>query len=530
MVIRRLLFVNILFLTSVTRVPAQETVAGRATVPLRVSTQDLIRATIQFLASDEVADRAAGSVGADVAAAFIAAQFRLLGLQPAGAGGSFVRRVDAVAVASEGVLVVGGAGRTESVPVGQGLVAWPTGPTESMTIDGEIVFAGYGIHAPEFGWDDFGDASLHGRVIIVLPGDPGLSDSTRFRGSTGTSYGTLAYKLDEAARRGARGLIVLHDDVRSGASWTRIRALRSGDVLLPVGRAPQELAFAAIMQLDMFRRLLIGLGRDADVLIRRSELPSFQPIPVGAHAVMRLRSRVRQIRLLTIIGRIPGREERSGEEAVLITSPYDQGMVGATSPDGSVSSTVGDAFGVAVMLGAAGALLSPTVPERSIYVAAVAGSDFGNLAASELAANPPVPAERVTAVLNVDGPSVHGFPPAVTGIDAGEAGIAPLFSAAAVKSGVSLSEWTGHPRERFGLDHTPFAMVGIPSITLRGAPAVAHGDSLRYIEGLALQAGFVASLAKLLADAADRPAWNAESPYRAAWDRLERRRVRGTVP
>ncbi len=528
----RLTFAGALLLTWVAGAVAQERPAT-GVGSLTVSPADLIGATIQFLARDQMGDRFAASAGAVPAAAFIAAQFRMLGLEPAGADGSFFRRVDAVGVASEGVLVVGGAGQTVTVPIGEGFAAWPVRPAEAVTVDGEMVFAGYGIHAEEYGWDDFGETPVVGRVLVVLSGDPGITDSVRFRGSNGTPYGTLAYKLEEAARRGARGLIILHDDRRSTWSWSQVHRVHSGEVLLQSGAAASELAFAAIMRLDRFRSLLSGLGRDTDVLISRSELPSFQPIPFGAHAVVRLRIDVRQVQLLSVIGRIPGGNPGSvSEEAVLVTAPYGRERRGASVPGDSVSLHASDAPGVAVMLGAAGAIrLGPDRPRRSVYFAAVAGSDYDNLAARELAAEPPVPAERIAAVVNVERPSVEGFPPVVTGIEGVAAGIDPVLSAAAVTSGVSVAPRSGHGLERFALGHAAFARLGVPSVTVRGGAADSPGqDTLRSVEGLALQARFVASLARLLADAQDRPAWSPDSPYYTAWDRLERRRLRSSIP
>jgi hypothetical protein len=499
---------------------AQQAPMRPDTAAIAVQMTDLMAGVVAFFSQDALRDRRAGSLGGQAAAAFLAAQFAMLGLEPAAADGSFFQRFDASVVESEGTLVLGGSGRTATLAIGRDLVAWPYGDERTVSVDGSLVFAGYGISATEYGWNDFGDSPLEGRILVALAGDPGLADTARFSGTAGTPHALLDAKLAEAARRGARGFILLHASDRGLPEWDEITRLWSGPTVLNRVRSSGDLGFAAIMPLERFGDLVAQFGRDADVLVRRSIMPDFQPIPLGVHAVMQLRSRIEPAAGTNVVARIVGHPATDRAEAVLVTTGYD-------------CEEADEPANIAVLLGAAGAVKARgATPRRPLYFAFSAGCSPVQVGSAALAARPPVPLERLAAVVGVAHTDAQPGGPleAVSALDAEEAGLEQMLAAAAMQSGMSLTEWRGRPGERLSAPHAAFAVLGVPGLTVsagpssRPGPKASHGSTVDW----SIRAAVLARLANLLANAESRPQWIGESAYRRAWERLERRRLRGT--
>jgi hypothetical protein len=285
-------------------------------------------------------------------------------------------------------------------------------------------------------------------------------------------------------------------------------------VIGPVSRR-DGLAFAAMMPLERFGDLVARFDRDADVLVRRSAVPGFRPIPLGVHAVLQLRSNVEPVTGANVVARLPGRGDSSGSDAVLVTTGYD-------------GADVGEAASLAVILGAAAAVqFRPSRPRRSTYFVFTAGTGPEQVGVRALIAQPPVPLERIAAVVGVAHPEPTSGSPAVSGLDADAAGLAGILAAAAMQSGAPLEPWRGHAAERISAPHTLFATEGVPGLTLDAGGTATEGPAGGSYGGLAVQVAVLARLLLLVADADDRPQWSTESPYRPAWERLERRRLRG---
>jgi hypothetical protein len=491
--------------------------ADTAAIPVQMT--DLMTGVVEFFSQDALRERRVGSPGGLAAAAFLAAQFAMLGLEPGADDGSFFQRFDASVVESEGTLVLGGSGRTATLAVGRDLVAWPYGADQTVSVDGELVFVGFGISAPEYDWNDFGEVPLDGRILVALAGDPGLADTARFSGRAGTPYALLDAKLAEAARRGARGFILLHDSDRSLREWGVIPRLWSGPTVLNLLTTSGELGFAAITPLERFGDLVAQFGRDADVLVRRSIMPDFQPIPLGIHAVMQLRSRIEPAVGTNVVARVAGHPDTGGAEAVLVTAGYD--CEGAD-----------DQASIAVLLGAAGAVNArAATPRRPLYFAFTAGCSPAQVGNAALVARPPVPLERLTAIVGVARTEAQaGEPPeGVSALDAAEAGLERMLAAAAMQSGMPVAEWRGRPGERLSAPHAAFARLGVPGLTVSAGPSLwsGHEASESSPHDWSMRAAVLARLAHLLASTESRPQWTGKSAYRPAWERLERRRLRG---
>src|ERR1700704_1386268 len=192
-----------------------------ASIPVDTAAMD---AHLRFLASDLLEGRAPATRGGRLAAEYIAAQFQALGLQPAGANGTYFQPVALVGMTPEPTLSWGKAGgAVDTLAYRDAFLAWGERPDADIAATGEVVFVGYGIRAPEWQWDDYKGADLHGKVLLMLVNDPGLVDSTVFLGKVLTYYGRWTYKLEEAARQGAAGAILIHTTERATYPWEVVR-------------------------------------------------------------------------------------------------------------------------------------------------------------------------------------------------------------------------------------------------------------------------------------------------------------------
>jgi len=210
---------NICWNTVAMLILAATIAAAQRAAPIPVDTAAM-DAHLRFLASDLLEGRAPATRGGRLAGEYIAAQFQALGLEPAGANGTYFQPVALVGMTPEPTLSWGKAGgAADTLAYREAFVAWGERPEADIAASGDVVFVGYGIRAPEWQWDDYKGADLHGKVLLMLVNDPGLVDSTVFLGKILTYYGRWTYKLEEAARQGAAGAILIHTAESETYPW-----------------------------------------------------------------------------------------------------------------------------------------------------------------------------------------------------------------------------------------------------------------------------------------------------------------------
>jgi Zn-dependent M28 family amino/carboxypeptidase len=511
-----------------------------------------LRSHARFLSSDLLEGRAAGSLGGRIAAHYIAAQFEALGLLPNEQSGDFFQRIALTGIKSEPTLTVGARQQTITLDPGTDFVAWPERVSIPITADGEIVFVGYGIHAPEWGWDDFGSAALTGKVLLVLAGEPRGPDSSAFRGDRMTRYATSRYKLAQAARVGATGVLLVHPD-SVAVPWDAVRGEWSAERYF-FDRPPESnLAFGAWISEETARRITSAADRDFDLLVRRAQLKSFQTISIGAHAVMRIRGSETRIEALNVLGRLQGRDPAVSDQHVVLLAHYDHLGIGEAFEGDSIYNGAEDnASGVASLLAAATGFAAGTErPRRSILFLATTAAEVGQLGAQAFVTNAPVPLEKIVAVVNVDRASVRGATRDVVGLGAEESGLGPYLQQVAaaerltvVPDPVPAAGWF------YRGDHLPFAMAGIPTLLLRAGTAMVEQpegwgmrEEHRYIaehyhrpsdelrdswdyDGMLQEVRLLIRLAWVIAETDEFPAWTDDSEFGAAAQRLRIRRMR----
>lgn len=531
---------------------------ARVTAAIR---PEAIWAPLRFLSDDLLEGRGTGARGGEIAVQYIASEFMALGLQPAGDGGTWFQQVPIVSQRPTATMEYAARGMAHPLRFRQDFVAWseriPPGDTaaaaaDSATVDasGELVFVGYGIAAPENRWDDYKGEDLHGKILLMLVNDPGLRDSTVFRGTTLTYYGRWTYKLEEAARRGATGVLLVHNDTMATYGWNTVVNSWTGDqvrLLTPntslqwAGWITQSAATALLgdADLDLSRLMAAAASRD------------FRPVRTGIMAHGVVTSTVRRTTTANVVARLPGSDPALRDQVVVIGAHWDHHGIGRpVNGDSILNGALDNASGVATMLAVADAYTrAGAAPKRSLLFVAFTAEEKGLLGSQAFADHPPVPARDIAAILNIDGANLWGRTRDVGALGADQSSLGRTFAQAARAEGLTVTTSAEALKSGsfFRSDHFPFAKVGVPGLSFQsgedfvgrprdwGRRQREEYTRLRYhqpgdeilpwytADGAVQEARVLARVAWLVGEAPGLPAWEPASEFRAAG---ERRRVR----
>jgi Zn-dependent M28 family amino/carboxypeptidase len=436
------------------------------TVPVDTAAMD---AHLRFLSNDLLEGRAPATRGGRIAAEYIAAQFEALGLQPAGAKGTYFQPIALVGMTPHPSFAWGKAGGpADSLPYLDGFVGWAERPEADISTDGDVVFVGYGIRAPEWKWDDYKGADLRGKILLMLVNDPGLVDSTVFLGKILTYYGRWTYKLEEAARQGAAGAVLIHTTESATYPWDVVRGSWSVEQFKLDQPQSPSLAFAGWVTEAGARAALAKAGLNLDSLSRAAARRDFRPVTTGLRAVARIHSALRRVESENVVGRWPGTDARLGQEAVLITAHWDHKGIGpAIGGDSIYNGAEDNASGVAAILGAAEALTHLPRPARSIVFIATTAEESGLLGSEGYVRQPLIPLGRTAAVLNLDVTNVRGATRDIGALGMDRSTLGPIFTAAAHAESLTVQTQPDVRGAFFRSDHFPFARAGVPALSLK---------------------------------------------------------------
>jgi len=510
-----------------------------------------IREHMRVLSSDEYMGRGPGHPGGEMAAQYIADRFREFGLEPV--DGSYFQTVPMIGTtpvpSSVSLSFQGPQGSTTPAYLDD-MVFYsgdPRGPP--VEVEAEVVFAGYGIHAPENDWNDFDGVDVTGKILLILVSDPPAPEAEPelFGGPAMTYYGRWTYKYEEAARQGAAGALIVHETEPAGYPWSVVRGGWSGEqfALPPDPAGPSPVPFVGWVSRDAASALLASGGLDYEELKARAASRDFQTVPTGVNGRATVESQVREVETANVVGLIPGTARP--DEVVTITSHYDHFGVGEPVEGDSIYNGAYDnASGTALLIAMAHAVSSAgSVPERSLLFIATAAEEAGLLGAHGYVQSPLFPLNRTVAEVNVDGANLWGETDdvIVQGAERNELGAFAQQRADAM--GLTVMP-DAEPEKGFFFrsDHFPFALAGVPSLYFehgrryRGRPE-GWGDSIQaaytalhyhapsdefsedfVFEG-ALQQGRIALLTALdIANATTWPNWFEGSEFKAARDRM----------
>ena len=431
-------------------------------------TEASILGPLRFLSHDLLEGRGMGTKGEHLARLYLATQLESYGFRPGGEGG-WEQAVPILGIHArvERELTVRGADASKTLslkaPADYTAVAG-NAAAEAAWNGAEIVFVGYGIHAPEKTWDDYKDADLRGKVLLVMNDDP---HTEKFAGATRLYYGRWSYKYEEAARRGAAGAIVIHTNTSAGYPFQVVQSNHDREAFwLPPGKDQPGLDVRAWCTEDAAKSICTLAGQDLVALRARAEREDFAPVRLGVRADLAIRNTVREIRSANVVGVLEGSDPKLKDEHVVVTAHFDHLGIGPEKKGDSIyNGAVDNASGCATALNVARACAAlPPRPRRSVLVLFVTGEESGLLGSLWFALHPTVDKKRLVANFNIDSVNVWGRTRDVAMVGWGKNDLGALAAEVARGHG---REVVPDPDPGLGLyyrsDHFSLARIGVPS-------------------------------------------------------------------
>jgi Zn-dependent M28 family amino/carboxypeptidase len=500
---------------------------------------------LRFLSSDLLEGRAPATRGGRLTAEYIATQLRTFGLVP-GLDTSYFQTVPIDVVTAQSPSIRAGGKVTTLLKQRDDVVVWAGSAVPKTDAGGELVFVGFGANAPEYNWDDFKGADLRGKVLLVLVNDPPAppSEPNLFGGKAMTYYGRWTYKFEEAERRGAAGMLIVHTTEAAGYPWqTVVASWSAGQRMLPrPDDAPPPLGFRGWIKDTVAASMLKAAGLDFDDLRARAARRDFRPVPTGILIAGAFDNSVEHLRSENVIGIVRGSDPRLRDQYVAFSAHWDHFGIGpAVNGDSIYNGALDNASGTADLLAIARAAASGPRPKRSLLFTFVTAEESGLLGSKYFAEHPTVPVERIVANLNVDGGNLLGRSRDLRVLGDTKSSLGPALAAFIRPRGMRISP-DEHPERGYFYrsDHFSFAKAGVPSASIAagtdfvgrprswGREQEEEYTSRRYhqpsdeyrpdfdLSGAVQLSEIVLGFGRLIANAPGVPTWNADAEFRAA--------------
>ncbi len=431
-----------------------------------------IRQHVRFLSDDLLEGRGTGQRGGDIAAEYIATQFALYGLKPMGDNHSYMQKVPLVGITTlekqSDFVLEPAKGAPMALKFKDEYVVYNQKLTERTQVDADIVFVGYGIEAPEYQWNDYKDADVRGKVLLMLVNEPPSEDAKFFTGKALTYYGRWTYKYEQAARKGAVGVILIHKTEMASYPWDVVRNSNSGEKSYIRSSEPR-LDAASWIQLDIAKKLVAANGMDLDSLMKQAQSRDFRPVAINAKLKATVVSKVRPFQSQNVVAVLPGSDPRLKDEAVIYTAHYDHLGIRPDQPGDNIYNGAADnATGCGVLLEMARAIASaPQRPKRSVIFSAVTAEEQGLLGSEYLGKHPPISASKIVLNLNFDDIAPIGVPEEVEVVGAERTNFYPVLESTAKAFHLEIKPdarpEAGH---YYRSDHFSMARVGVPAFSV----------------------------------------------------------------
>ncbi len=434
-------------------------------------TADDLTAEVLTLSSDEFEGRAPASPGEEKTVEYLKAEFERMGLEP-GNGDSYYQEVPLVSITAEpgANLLVRGDGSAHRFSYGDDIMVWTKRVVGSAAIsNSEMVFVGYGVVAPEYGWNDYAGIDVRGKTVIVLVNDPGYAtqDTALFNGNAMTYYGRWTYKFEEAARQGAAAALIVHETEPASYPWGTVQASWSGPQfgLVAEDNNMSRVAVEGWITLETARTIFQQAGISYDSVNTLAAQADFEAIPLHLNASLSLRNTIKQSTSRNVLAVVPG-STRPDEYFVYMAHWDHFGIDRSLEGDQIYNGALDNATGAAGLLELAEAFMSLEVrPARSILFLAVTAEEQGLLGSEYYGRNPVYPLDKTVAALNMDALNILGPMNDVTVIGLGYSDLDEYLVDAA---GEQHRDVTADAEPEAGYyyrsDHFSLAKVGVPAL------------------------------------------------------------------
>jgi len=455
------------------------TVSAAAMQPaLSAITSENLLQHINRLASDGFEGRGPGTAGEDSSVAYITEQFKAIGLAPGNPDGTYIQPVSMIGYTShpEGSITAGG--KTMRLKFPNDYVGVSRRNANDVRVDNsDIVFVGYGVVAPEYGWDDYKGMDVKGKTIVMLVNDPAVPDpndstkldSTMFKGKAMTYYGRWTYKYEIASDKGAAAAIIVHETGPAGypyevvvGSWGR----ENFDV--KETGATNRVAVESWMSLPTTKELFRNVGLNFDSLHKAATRKDFKPVVLNAKATFHVRNNVREIQSKNVIGKLEGSDPSLKNEYVIYTAHWDHlGKDTTLKGDQIFNGALDNASGTAALLTLAKAYKSlPKPAARTMLFLSVTGEEQGLLGAKWYATHPLYPLNKTLADMNMDGVNQWGKTKDLTIVGYGNSTLDDVLGSVLASQGGRTIKPDPEPEKGFFYrsDHFEFAKQGVPAL------------------------------------------------------------------
>jgi Zn-dependent M28 family amino/carboxypeptidase len=477
-----------LAVTACSKEPAQpaSTAAPAAQAPAPIPVAQLPKVDqarvldhIKALASDEMEGRSPGSAGEEKTVAYLETQFKQIGLQPGNPDGTYIQKVPLVGItgAQTSPLTFTKGAQKLGLKWRDDVVAWSRHVAPAASIAGsDVLFAGYGVEAPEYNWNDFKDVDVKGKTIVVLISDPAIPDPANpagldakmFNGKAMTYYGRWTYKFEQGARKGAAAVLIVHETGPAGYGFNVVQGNLSErfDLIAPdknMGRASVE----GWITTDAAKKLFALGGQDFDALKKQALSRDFRPVPLGVKASMSLANTLRTIDSRNVVAKLEGSDPALKDEYVVYSAHWDHLGVGApVNGDKIYNGALDNASGVGAVLEIARALKqAQPQAKRSFLFLMVTAEEKGLLGSEYYSLNPLYPLAKTAAAINIDTVNQWGPTKDISVVGLGASDLDDYLRQAAQEQGRTI---TPDPEPEKGFyyrsDHFNFAKQGVPAL------------------------------------------------------------------
>jgi Zn-dependent M28 family amino/carboxypeptidase len=463
-----------------TRAPPPATAGTTHTFSGELSKDDFAE-LVKTLSSDEFEGRAPGSPGGEMTVEYIKAQYERLGLEPGGDDGTYFQTVPMVETTADEstVLRMDVAGKASELKFGTDMVIGTrTGQPEVKVAGSDLVFVGYGVDAPELGWNDYAGLDVKGKTVVMLINDPGFhaKDASLFEGERMTYYGRWTYKFEEAARKGAAAALIIHDTAGAAYGWDVVKNSWSGPQFdLRASDDPEpRLPAQGWLTGEAAKQLFADAGQDLDALYAAAGKRGFKPVPLDARVSFDLTSTTSEKSSRNVIGILRGSE--APDEAIVYMAHWDHLGTHEGEGDQIYNGAIDNATGVAGIIEIAEKFKADGQPKRSVAFVAVTLEESGLLGSKYQVAHPAFPLEKTVAVVNLDAMSVAGPSRDMVVVGQGNSELEDVL-----KTFTDAQQRTlvmeGNPAGGFYFrsDHFNYAKAGVPALYAKGGDDLVEG-------------------------------------------------------